>query len=141
MSITALSNDLREILNDRRDSANQPSSLLYQAHLEALNSRHAELPIYTSLQTPSLEDSRMVNPEADYRQKTTILNVQSLFLGTVCVLLQPALMAILQDPSSSSENKLIIYARRCVLSATVLIRLYDEIAGSEYPLSASWIAQ
>jgi hypothetical protein len=83
MSITALSNDLREILNDRRDSANQPSSLLYQAHLEALNSRHAELPIYTSLQTPSLEDSRMVNPEADYRQKTTIVGPKFLDYGII----------------------------------------------------------
>jgi hypothetical protein len=130
MSIAALSNHLREILNDRRDSTKEPSSLLYKAHLQALDSWHTELPLYTSLQTPNMEDSRMVNPEADYRQKTAIvspipileicehtdcsskLNVQSLFLGIVCVLLQPALMAVLQCTQSSSEHELIVYARR-----------------------------
>jgi hypothetical protein len=74
MSISALSNDLREILNDRHDSTNPPSSLLYKAHLQALDSWHAELPVYTCLQTPNWEDSRMVNPEADYRQKTAIVS-------------------------------------------------------------------
>jgi hypothetical protein len=72
----------------------------------------------------------MVNPEADNRQKAAIvspipileicehtdwfskLNVQSLFLGIVCVLLQPALMAVLQCMQSSSEDELIVYARR-----------------------------
>jgi len=83
----------------------------------------------------------MVKADASFRQKTAILNVQSLFLGTICVLLQPALMTVLQDTSCSSENELIPSARRCVLSATVLVRLCDEIASSEYPLSASWIAQ
>jgi hypothetical protein len=73
MSIAALSNHVQEILNDRRDSTNQTSSLLYKAHLQALDSWHAELPLYTCLQTPNLEDSRMVNPKADYRQKTAIV--------------------------------------------------------------------
>ncbi|KAE9380309.1 hypothetical protein N431DRAFT_498175 [Stipitochalara longipes BDJ] len=141
MSIAALSNHLREILNDRRDSTNQPSSLLYRAHLQALDSWHTELPLYTCLQTPSFEDSRMVNPEANFRQKTAILNVQSLFLGTVCVLLQPALMAVLHDSSPSSEKELIVYARRCISSATILIRLCDEIMESGYPFQASWISQ
>lgn len=77
MSIVALSNHLREILDDRRDLTNKPSALLYKAHLQALDSWHAELPTYTSLQTPSLEDSRMVHPKADYRQKTAIARAPS----------------------------------------------------------------
>ncbi|PMD27674.1 hypothetical protein NA56DRAFT_696690 [Hyaloscypha hepaticicola] len=141
MSIAALSNRLREILNDRGDFANHPSPLLYKAHLQALDSWRTELPVYTCLRTPNVEDSRMISPNASYGQKTAILNVQSLFLGTVCVLLQPALMAVLQDKSSSDETELIPYARRCVLSATILIRVCDEIVESRYPFSASWIAQ
>lgn len=74
MSIAALSNHLREILNDRRDLANQPSSLLYKAHLQALDCWYAELPMYTCLQTPNLEDSRMVDPNASYRKKTAIVS-------------------------------------------------------------------
>jgi len=141
MSIGAISNILQEIIKDRRDSTKKPSALLYKTHLKALDSWHAELPQYLCLQTPSSEDTRMVHPEASYKQKTAILNVQSLFLGTVCELLQPALMVVLQDPASSVDNELQVYARRCVQSATVLIRLCDEIVTSNYPLSASWIAQ
>jgi len=75
MSIASLSKHLQEILNDRRDSTKQPSSILYKAHLQALDSWHAELPLYTCLQTPNLNDSRMVKSEADYRQKTAIVSI------------------------------------------------------------------
>jgi len=143
MSISAISNHFREIIKDLRESKNDPSSTLYDIHLNALDSWHAELPLYLCLQTPSSEDSRMFRQEASYQQKTAILNVQTLFLGIVCELLQPALMIVLQHQSSSSENDLRLYARRCVQSATILVRLCNEIvatAGSHI-LSASWIAQ
>ncbi|KAH7370311.1 hypothetical protein BKA65DRAFT_545019 [Rhexocercosporidium sp. MPI-PUGE-AT-0058] len=54
----------------------------------------------------------------------------------------PPLIAPLESsPLSSENNELIIYARRCVQSATILIHLCDEIVASNYPLSASWVAQ
>lgn len=130
MSISAISNHLREIIKDRRDPAKDPS-LLYHVHLNALDSWHAKLPLYVILQTPSSNDSRMFRQEASYQQKTAIvrfnflleevsvradpfgkLTVQSLFLGIVCELLQPALMTVLQNQSSSSEDYLRLYARR-----------------------------
>jgi len=40
------------------------------------------------------------------------INVQTLFLGLVCNLLQPALMNLLQDRSCSSEMHLTLHARR-----------------------------
>ncbi len=74
MSIAALSNRLREILKDRGDFANHPSPLLYKAHLQALDSWHTELPVYACLRTPSVEDSRMISPNASYGQKTAIVS-------------------------------------------------------------------
>jgi len=136
MSISSISNHLRDIIK-----AKDPSSLLYDLHLNALDSWHANLPLYLCLQTPSSDDSRMICQEASYQQKTAILTVQSLFLGIVCELLQPALLTVLQNQSSSSEDYLKLYARRCVQSATILVRLCDEIVANSFCLSASWIVQ
>lgn len=142
MSISSISNHLQEIIKDLRTWSTSPPSLhIYKAHLKALDMWHAELPPYLCLRAPSWVDSRMLHPEATFHQKTAILNVQSFFLGIVGELLKPALMTVLQGPSTSNENELIAYAGRCVQSSTVLIRLCDEVVVSGYPLSASWIAE
>jgi hypothetical protein len=129
MSISAISNHVREIIKNRRHPAKDPS-LLYYVTLNALDSWHAKLPLYTILQAPSSDDSRIFRQEISYQQKTAVvrfnfmlkkvsvyadlfskLTVQSLSLGIVCELLQPVLMTVLQNQLSSSEDYLRLYAR------------------------------
>jgi hypothetical protein len=129
MSISAISNHVREIIKNRRHPAKDPS-LLYYVPLNALDSWHAKLPLYKILQTPSSDDSRIFRQEISYQQKSAVvrfnfmlkkvsvyadlfskLTVQSLSLGIVCELLQPVLMTVLQNQLSSSEDYLRLYAR------------------------------
>ena len=72
MSISAISNHVREIIKNRRHPAKDPS-LLYYVPLNALDSWHAKLPLYTILQTPSSDDSRIFRQEISYQQKTAVV--------------------------------------------------------------------
>jgi hypothetical protein len=132
MSISALSDLLGEVAKDQQRLSRPGSSLLYTAHLQALEKWQAQLPNFLRLRTPSPGDPRMVHFEADERQKAGIvstfflypmingsslnrrkLNVQSLFLGTMCELSRPALMALLgRSPLLPETEEFIVYARR-----------------------------
>jgi len=83
MSISAISNQLREILKDIHNSTKDPSSCLYDIHLNALDCWHAELPLYVCLLTPSSDDSRMFRQEASYQQRTAIVRSQFPAWGSI----------------------------------------------------------
>lgn len=113
MSMAAVSGLLREVAQDRRHLSKAASTSLYTAHLRALETWYSRSPLYLRLRTPSSEDLRIVQSGANDRQKAGILNVQSLFLGTMCELFQPALIAQLKSlPFSSHKNDLVVYAHR-----------------------------
>lgn len=86
------------------------------------------------------------------------LNVQSLFLGTVCELLRPALIAVLKSPNVPGSKELETFAHRwyvfimfmfrtslwwfhSVQAARNIIELCSEMADSGHPISSTWIAQ
>jgi hypothetical protein len=107
LSVSAISNLLREIIKDRRDSTNGPPCfLLYEAHLKALDSWRNELPFYLCLRTPSLEDSRMVRPGITYIQKTAIVRFKFLLAAVI----------VCADSSTSWTFKLsswVLYVNYC----------------------------
>lgn len=140
MSMTAVSSILKEVIKDRPGPSTH-SPLLYKAHLGALDSWRSNLPLYLCLRPPDSADPRVVYPGGNDRQKTAVLNVQSLFLGTVCELLRPALIAVLKSASVPGSKELEPFAHRCVQAARNIIELCIEMADSGYPISSTWIAQ
>lgn len=140
MSMTAVSSILKEVIKDHPDPSTH-SPLLYKAHLGALDSWRANLPLYLCLRPPDPADPRMVYAGGNDRQKTAVLNVQSLFLGTTCDLLRPALITVLKSPNVPGGKELEAFAHRCVQAARNIIELCSEMADAGYPISSTWIAQ
>ncbi|PMD40548.1 hypothetical protein L207DRAFT_341045 [Hyaloscypha variabilis F] len=140
MSLNAVGMLLREVLKDGETPSKFSTSILYRTHLKALDSWHAELPTYLCLHETTPGGLCRVDPASNERQKTAIFNVHALFLGTVCELLKPALIASTES-SSTSTNELETYANRCIESALRMTHLCKEMVALQYPLSSSWIAQ
>jgi hypothetical protein len=74
MSMGAVRGLLREVVQDRRDPSKAVSTLLYTAHLKALETWYSESSLYLRLRTPSSEDIRIVQSGANDRQKAGIVS-------------------------------------------------------------------
>jgi hypothetical protein len=136
MNLSVLGGFLREILKDRQKTLKLSTSIV-AVHLKSLQRFYADLPIDFCLQPPRAgTTSRLTNGSSD-RQKTSILNIHSLYFGTVCYLLQPSLVEALQ---AAKEDQSVTHFSLCINSAKELIQLCQEIFDSGYSLSGSFMA-